>query len=261
MSGPRVCLTLDLEQDFGGRVPESYDAWSAEGLDALLAALSRRGVPLTVFVVARALERRPEDVRRLERAGCEFHLHSWSHDLENPDGEAEIDAGREAFRRFFGRDPEGYRAPEGRVTPEGWRRLRARGFLFDASVIPSFWPRPRYLRYPRAPFMTEAGLPELPFAVVSPLRLPLSVSWLRLLGWPLYERLIGTFGLPELCVVGSHLHDLWPCASSSRLGWPWSAVYAGGGETGLALLERLFDLLAARGASFTTLGRAAAAAR
>ncbi len=251
---PQACITLDLEPDFGGRVPVDYAAWRPERVARLLEILERGGAPLTVFVVADSLERRPEIITRLQRGGAEFQLHSYSHDLDEPDSQEEIHRGREAFERFFGHKPEGYRAPEGRISPEGWGRLAREGFLFDASVVPSFWPRPRYLRHPRRPFRTPEGLLELPYAVVSPLRVPMSLSWMKLLGWPLFDALSARCEWPQALVFGSHLHDLGLVPSVERLGEPWRRLYARNAEAGFPILEHFLAALRARGYRFTTMG-------
>jgi peptidoglycan/xylan/chitin deacetylase (PgdA/CDA1 family) len=255
-----ACITLDLEPDYAGRVPTAYAGWAPQRIDALMAMLRAREVPLTVFVVARCLEDQPEAVDRFRRAGAEFHLHSFSHDLARPDSEDEISRGRAAFERYFGAPPQGYRAPEGRISPAGLARLEAEGFAFDSSVFPSFWPHPSYLRFPRVPFRPDGRkVLELPISTVSPLRLIVSLSWMRLLGWGAYRALLERGSLPEPLVFDMHLHDLWTSPSYARLGWPWSWIYRRNPDAGVRFLERFLDLLAARGYRFTTLGAVARA--
>lgn len=257
-SQPIACLSLDLESDFSSRLPTAYQAWDAAKVDELMALLGRYQAPLTVFVVGAGLEARPEVVRRFRDRGAEFHLHSYSHDLGQPDSIDEIRRGTDAFTAFFGERPRGYRAPEGRISEEGWKRLSAEGFAFDASVFPSFWPAPRYLRYPRTPFRPVDGLVEIPFGVVSPLRVITSVSWIKLLGWPLYRSLVALERrLPDPLVVGMHMHDLWELPSRKSLGVPWTWIYGRNAARGLELLERFLKLLQGRGYRFTTLGAVA----
>lgn len=255
---PVACISLDLESDFSSRLPTAYEAWAPGRVDELMGLLRRYEAPLTVFVVGAGLEARPEVVARFRERGAEFHLHSYSHDLSQPDSIEEIRRGTEAFASFFGGPPRGYRAPEGRISEDGWKRLAAEGFTFDASVFPSFWPAPRYLRYPRRPFRPIDGLLEIPFGVVSPLRVITSVSWIKLLGWPLYRTLIAAERrLPDPLVVGMHMHDLWELPSRHTLGVPWTWIYRRNAARGLELLERFLKLLSGRGYRFSTLGAVA----
>jgi len=253
-----VCITLDLEPDHAGRAPLAYDGWDPARVDALLGLLADHGAPLSVFVVARSLTDQPAVARRFLDSGAEFHLHSFSHDMEHPDSAAEIEQGRRAFAAFFGRAPEGYRAPEGRISPEGWERLDAAGFVFDSSIFPSFWPRPRYLRYSPTPFRPPGRkLVELPISTLTPLRLIVSLSWMKLLGWPVYRRLLETLVLPEPLVFDMHLHDLWRLPAFDRLGGPWRAIYSRNVDEGFAILGSFLDLVKRRGSVFSTLGAVA----
>ncbi len=253
-----ACITLDLEPDYGGRLSPTYAAWDAGRLEALLALLAAHGAPLTIFVVGESLAAQPGVIERLRTSGAEFHLHSFSHDLARPDTLDEIRRGAAAFEACFARRPEGYRAPEGRISPAGWSRLEDEGFLFDSSVFPSFWPAPRYLRFWPRPFRPEGRrLLELPISTVTPARLIVSLSWMKLLGWAFYERLLETDRLPEPIVFDMHLHDLWETPSFDRLPRPWSWIYRRNRGGGLRILEAFLGLLARRGHRLTTLGAVA----
>lgn len=253
-----VALTLDLEPDFGRRVDTVHSAWQPARVRALLLLLAEFRAPLTVFVVARSLDAEPDVIELLLEHGAEFQLHSFSHDLAAPDSAEEIARGALAFERRFGRRPEGYRAPEGRISPAGWARLEAEGFRWDSSVFPSFWPRPRYLRYRPRPFRpTGRRILELPISTLTPARLIVSLSWMKLLGWPRYRLVAERAAWPEPLVFDMHLHDLWALPSYPQLGFPWNLVYARRGPEGIEVLRRFLELAQRRGARFDTLGRIA----
>jgi peptidoglycan/xylan/chitin deacetylase (PgdA/CDA1 family) len=256
---PTICLTLDLEPDFSGRLEPTYLSWDPEKLEGLLELLRRFGARLTVFVVGQSLAARPDVIRRLEEAGAEFHLHSHSHDLAQPDALEEIRQGTLAFEAALGVRPRGYRAPEGRISQAGWKRLSDEGFLFDSSVFPSVWPSPRYLAYRPRPFRPQ-GLPlwELPISTLTPLRFIVSLSWMKLLGWGLYEVLLERAAWPDPLVFDMHLHDLVPTEAFSRLGPVWRFIYRRNRDQGRAILERFLKLAEQRGARFRTLGEVAA---
>lgn len=254
----QAAITLDLEPDHAGRAEPSYDGWETERVAELCALLKRYQAQLTIFVVAESLPARPDTIALFREAGAEFHLHSYSHDLAEPDSLDQIRRGKDAFASVFGAPPVGYRAPEGRISEAGWRRLEDEGFRFDSSIFPSFWPRPRYLRYTPAPFVPAGTrLLELPISTVTRARLIVSLSWFKLLGFGVYRPALQHGLLPEPLVFDMHLHDLWRLPAFDRLPQPWRAIYGRNQARGFPILEEFLTLLTKRGASFTTLGAVA----
>jgi peptidoglycan/xylan/chitin deacetylase (PgdA/CDA1 family) len=252
---PSVCLTLDLEADYGGRLDPTYAAWNEAGVDRLLELLGGFGARLTVFAVGESLTARPAVIERFLKAGAEFHLHSHTHSLSAPDSLEEIQRGAAAFAEVLGRRPRGYRAPEGRISPAGWARLEAEGFEFDSSVFPSFWPAPRYVLYRPRPFRPKGRrLWELPISTLSPLRFIVSLSFMKLLGWGFYETLLENASWPEPLVFDMHLHDVFAPESYARLGGVWRTIYRHHRHDGMAILTSFLGLLSRRNARFRTLG-------
>jgi peptidoglycan/xylan/chitin deacetylase (PgdA/CDA1 family) len=152
----------------------------------------------------------------IERARKElpirFEIHSHSHNQREPDSAAELDAAVEAYDRFFGRTPKGYRAPNGLISREGLRRLAERGFHYDSSIFPSF----RFDEYgynnlssPLIPyrFKLPEELIELPLGVIRKVRLVISLSYIKLLGLPFYKMLISLFDIPSPLVILCHPYD------------------------------------------------------
>jgi peptidoglycan/xylan/chitin deacetylase (PgdA/CDA1 family) len=257
---PTACLTLDLEPDHAGRATFAYEAWRADRLDALMDALAEFRAPLSAFVVGRSLEQQPEGIARLRNRGVEFHLHSYSHDLAEPDSAGELDAGIRVFEAALGEAPLGYRAPEGRISDDGLKRLAERGFLFDSSVFPSAWPHPRYLRYPRAAYRSApSNLIEIPIATAGPARLLVTLSFIKLLGFPLYRRLIRKGRVPDPLIFDMHLHDLFVLPAYHQLPAFLKVAYSRNRNEGFALLRATLALLRDAGYGFTTMTAAARA--
>ena len=102
---PVASISLDLEPDFAGWLPAAYTGWDPARVEALMSLLERYGAPLTVFVVAQSLTARPEVITLFREHGAEFHLHSFSHDLAEPDSAREIERGSERFAEVFGQRP------------------------------------------------------------------------------------------------------------------------------------------------------------
>ncbi|MFQ5924912.1 MAG: polysaccharide deacetylase family protein, partial [Dehalococcoidia bacterium] len=73
-----VCLTLDVEQDYG----DLLDKPTHEGLEHIaefVSFLSERNIPLTCFVQGSLLETHPDKIKQLAALDVEFQLHSYSH--------------------------------------------------------------------------------------------------------------------------------------------------------------------------------------
>ncbi len=260
------CFTIDLEPDFLSE--DSHEVLlDDDRMNAVAGFLARNGIRPTVFVAGKMLDAGLPVGERFEALGAEFELHSYSHDNDDPDGDEEIARGVEAFTRYFGAKPRGYRAPSGIITPDGVRRLAGAGFEYDSSVFPAWRPELGYdfRGLPTAPFAWEApgGLVELPFAVVPKLRVVLSLSFLKLLGWTAYRAMFRTGGLPGVLVFDSHLYDFFPTSpvtGLSRTDWRRYALLRNHGSV-FDLLQRLVDRVRDAGHEFVLMSDLLAHAR
>jgi hypothetical protein len=100
----------------------------------------------------------------------------------------------------------------------------------------------------------DNGLFELPLAAIPGLRVPLCASYLKLLGSSLSRLCFGAFGLPDILVMGSHLHDLiTEPRSLAQLPRPIRAVYGIRRDQGLDGILTLGRHLRAEGYSFLTM--------
>jgi hypothetical protein len=187
--------------------------------------LNSLDVKITVFTVGEIFELYPDVIKLFEKYGCEFEPHSYSHDFNHPDSESEIKKAGTAYHNYFKRHPRGYRAPRGKISDSGIKFLEKSGYLYDSSVFPSYFPNPfRYLFSDKAiHYYGNSGIMEIPFTSVSPLRLTLSISYIKLLGVNFFKRL----SLPDVICFGSHLHDFIHNENSfSRLPFVWKLIYS-----------------------------------
>ena len=215
-----TCITLDLENDWYFDDP-NYDHLTFEYIEDYVDLISDLDVPLSIFVVGRTLERFPKAIAQLqENLDVEFHLHSYRHDhAKLYDFEDELKRGIRAFESFFGTEPTGYRAPQGNLDPIELSILEDYGFRFDSSVFPSYRPgRYNNLDAPLSPYRPDEvrELVEFPLAAVPWLRIPISQSYLKLLGDPFLEY-VKRVRLPEVLVFDSHLQDFYRTASHDNL--------------------------------------------
>jgi len=188
-------------------------------LERILNFAAARALPLTLFVIARDLER-DHNVALLKRAvsqGHEIGNHSLEHlyDLTRRGRREQTHQVVEASRRILaqlGVQPTGFRAPGYTMSDALIEVLRGAGFRYDSSVFPcpiyytakasallsmklrgrtskSVLDTPTVLRAPTSPYRTGSaywlrgtGLVELPIQVVGPFRLPFIGTSLTLLG-------------------------------------------------------------------------------
>lgn len=256
-----ACMTVDLEPDFLSQ--DSHEVLLDERRFGRFAeTLTARRVPLSVFVVAKMLDQGLPVRERFAPLGAEFELHSYSHDPSDPDGPGEIRRAKESYRRAFGRDPRGYRAPLGFITAPGVRALAAEGFEFSASIFPS---KRRELGFdhgklPLEPFLWRDGrkdlLVEIPFAVSKRPRVVICQSYLKLFGMGAFRMLHRLGGFPETLVIDSHLYDFFvtaPVLALSRLDYRRHALLRNQ-DKALKLLDELLAFLAKHGYRFATVG-------
>lgn len=260
-NGKVVCLTLDVEQDYGDLLVEP----SYEGLHyiAELSNLFKEwDIPLTCFVQGSLFESHPASVEQLSTLDVEYELHSYSHPSpKENNAKFEIERGKESYVDFFNKEPNGYRAPLGFINGEDYETLASNGFKFDSSIFPSVRLGVyNNLNRPTGPYIfNNSGTVEFPVTVLSKvIRTPISLSYIRLLGKP-YFYLLQSINLPNLIVLSFHLHDLWTLSSSSNIPFEkfsllyraiFRKIYTGRSDNGMRLLENLIALFVAKGYRF-----------
>jgi peptidoglycan/xylan/chitin deacetylase (PgdA/CDA1 family) len=251
-----LCLTVDLENDWNFPDP-SLDHLVLDHVGDFIRLIREIDVPVSIFIVGRTLEEYPAEIDRLESAlDCEFHLHSYQHDLSKSyDFETEVRRGVRAFRDHFDRRPAGYRAPQGNIDPHEFPILEELGFAFDSSVFPSYRPgKYNNLTAPLEPYTpdTASSLLEIPVGAFRGLRVPLSHSYFKLVGRPLAAYL-SVAPLPDVLVYNVHLHDLYRTASHDELDDPKRWIMKRNLDRSESLLRENVSTVRSRGYVPTTM--------
>ena len=248
-----ACITLDLEQDYGRTDAYICSTRVAELCQVLL----RHEVKLTAFVVGKILDERHQVIETLAQIGTEFALHSYSHNLaKTPDTGIEIKRAKVAYEDYFGQAPQGYRSPQCRTAKTHFQILEEKGFLFDSSIIPAWRPGVySNLTAPLHPYHI-GNILEIPFSVIPQIRLPLVMSYMKLLGVG-YDVLIKAFGLPHIVVFGFHMHDLFKTESLDKLPMKYRVIHNRNASQALVIFDSFLSLLRGKGYIFTTMGQLA----
>ena len=249
-----AAFTVDLEYDYGSRTGRFEVLRDERGVARLKDFFEKRRIPVSAFAVSSLLEEQPESRDWLVSVGAEVHSHTHTHMGKALAAEEELRRSLDLVRHFFPQEPIGYRAPHGRVDEGQIEDAGRLGYAFSSSVFPSWRPGTfNNLSCPLTPYRYANGLLELPLAALRGLRLVVSVSYLKLLGWPAYYALMKTFGLPAIVVIDSHLHDFLDTPSYRSLPAPLRLAWGIRRARGMELAGRLADFLVRRGYEFVSM--------
>jgi len=148
---PLACLSLDLDNQWSYLKVHNDPGWEAfpSYLDVVvprvLGVLESMGLRLTFFIVGQdaALPVNGGAFAQLGDSAHEVGNHSFSHEpwlhlYSRAEIEAELDHAEAAIVSATGKRPVGFRGPGFSVSTEVLEVLRARGYRFDASTLPSY---------------------------------------------------------------------------------------------------------------------------
>lgn len=148
---PFASLSLDLDNQWsymkthGETGWESFPSYLDILVPRLLSFLEERGLKITVFIVGQdaALEKNREALSLISPAGHEVGNHSfnhepWLHIFSREEIEAEIASAEEHIERSTGMRPIGFRGPGFSLSSNVLQVLARRGYLYDASTLPTF---------------------------------------------------------------------------------------------------------------------------
>lgn len=189
---PTLLVVIDTEEEFDWNAPFDRHSRSVEniGFQHLAQDVFRRAgvVPTYVIDYPVATTASSIDVLKpwLQAGACEIgaHLHPWVNPPDDEDVTAhnsfacnlpadlerrKLAKLRDAIAGNFGSAPLVYKAGRYGIGPETPTILRDLGFVADASVVPHLDSTdkggPDFRALPDRPFITEAGIAELPLSV------------------------------------------------------------------------------------------------
>jgi peptidoglycan/xylan/chitin deacetylase (PgdA/CDA1 family) len=258
-----ACLTLDVEHDYGTLLTTP----TFEGLrniPILVDFLNAKNIPLTCYVQGSLFETHGQDINYLSKLDVEYEPHSFSHPSpKTMDFKWEIEKSKETYQAFFGKEPIGYRSPDGYINGDNYYETLVRnGFKYDSSVFPSFRPnRFNHLNHPVNPYYEYNNqIIEFPFSVLSPhIRVPISLSYLKLFG-RMFLKFLDNFSLPNLIIFDFHLHDLSSLSTFDEISYQnrlpayqkavYKRIYKKKGDQGFQVLDRFIETLRKSGYQF-----------
>jgi len=151
MTKPPAALSFDLDNLWSYLKTRGDDGWRSfptylpRLIPEVLEFFDRRSLRLTFFVVGQdaALDINAQVLSRPVQAGHEignhsFHHEPWLHTYPPERIESEISDAETAITLATGERPEGFRGPGFSWSPALLKTLAVRGYLYDASTLPTF---------------------------------------------------------------------------------------------------------------------------
>jgi hypothetical protein len=148
---PIASLSLDLDNQWsymkthGDSGWESFPSYLDVVVPRILDFLQKRNLTITFFIVGQdaALEKNYAALSSIAAAGHEignhsFHHESWLHLYSEQQVEAEVARAEEHIERATGQKPVGFRGAGYSCSEALLRVLARRGYLYDASTLPTF---------------------------------------------------------------------------------------------------------------------------
>jgi len=148
---PIASLSLDLDNEWsylkthGDPGWESYPSYLDVVVPRVIAMLARRRLRITFFVVGQdaALAKNREALAQLAASDHEIGNHSlrhepWLHLYSEAELEAELAEAEAHIEAATGRRSEGFRGPGFSLSETTLRVLLRRGYVYDASTLPTF---------------------------------------------------------------------------------------------------------------------------
>ena len=247
---------MDIEADFTSKPCSEryYGLFDEPGQFERFQGLCKKfSVKLSSFVVGDVLRDRPDYIMALQETGGEFGSHSLTHDLTSQTSEKEVKGGIEHFANHFGYLPLGYRSPRGKYDEELLKMLEREEVKYDSSVIPSVRPGVySNLEKPTAPFRwKELSLIEIPISVTSGLRVPMALSYIKVLGHRFFNILGKRTTDSDPLIFLLHPMDLvYSDAAFAKLSAPWAAAYSRNRSRSWQLFELFLQGLTDSGYEF-----------
>jgi hypothetical protein len=151
MSKSLASVSLDLDNEWsylkvrGDAGWESFPSYFDTFIPHVLKALDDLGLKITFFIVGQdaALDKNREYLQEIARRGHEFGNHSfkhesWLHAYTKEQLEEEITLAEECIESATAQRTVGFRGPGFSWSPTLLEVLKARGYRYDASTLPTY---------------------------------------------------------------------------------------------------------------------------
>jgi len=247
MKNKYFVFTLDLESEISGILQNNYNIFTETSkIKNLFDFLQEEGIKTSIFVVTEILNKFPEIIKLLQNYKVEFHCHSHTHNSNFPDSEEEIINCIKSYKKYFNKEPIGYRAPQGKISNKGFKILEKYNFKFDSSIFPSYYPNPLkyFFKNKNIHKINDLNLIEIPVSVIPPFNLIINSSNKKILTLNFYRLTFKLFYKKDYIIYASHLHDFFHEENYlQRLPLIWKFLYSINKKDGISNLKGFISFI------------------
>ena len=132
-SGERLLPIYNVETEEKKVAFTMNCAWNADDIDSILETLENENVKITFFMVGEWIDKYPEAVEKIYKAGHEIANHSDTHkhvnNLSYEDNVKEIKSANEKIKNITGEENKLYRAPYGEYNNTVIKAAKENGYI------------------------------------------------------------------------------------------------------------------------------------
>jgi len=179
MTSNNVCLTIDYERDWGGRVQSTYAI--EKMTDKVLEIFDEYGTKGTFFISTETADDTKNQILAIAKAGHEIASHGHDHNikynlLSKDDLNYQVGKSKKILEDMTGHAVLGFRTPQFRKNEYTEEMLLENGYKYDSSTV-SVSLAGRY----EANQHSKELLPLFPVSAIYG-RFPAGIKWINMLG-------------------------------------------------------------------------------
>jgi len=208
-------LTVDVETDWGGRLPASRDNCQGieQSIPKLLTLFEKESIKATFFISTLVAGLYQNLIREIHAAGHEIGSHGHDHidysRLSTSQLKYQLQHSKAILENCIESEVIGFRTPQFRLHPELFRTLAQVGYQYDSSMARGkLGNRYRNTSLPGHPYKTPEGLTEFPISKLPLIQKPMGLLWVHHMGFRLFKVLEKISQRDETIVLYLHPFDL-----------------------------------------------------
>ena len=132
----KIIFTVDVEKDL--HTGETLGI--TQGLKRFEKICDKNNIKPILFVTGEVLEKHPRIFKGLQEKDWEISSHGFTHsrfdEMTYPEKEEEIRRCINSFKKYLGKNPKGFRAPQHSIDEQTLDLLEKHGFEYDSSYTP-----------------------------------------------------------------------------------------------------------------------------
>lgn len=256
-----VSLTVDVESDWGGRLPPSRSncVGIEKGIPLLLSLLDDDGIKATFFISASIFSLYSELVKEIKARGHEIASHGYLHvdysNFKKNDLVYQVKKSKEVLEGGLNCEISGFRIPQFKMHPDLYEALSISGYKYDSSVVCGRL-KGRYdsSSSKKSPFWAERDILEIPISNIPMTNKPMGLLWINHLGFAVFSVLSMLSKVEQNIVIYLHPFDILKQKNKKDFGPLINFWYSFRSNSTLNTLKRIINYYSGKG-NFATLDK------